>query len=121
MIRVQWLELKPSDGGILTKAPATMEMPGGSTVAQALKAIGLNDTQIAALLNQRAVAVYGLYATENTELHDGDRLEILDNLKFDPMESRRRRGQHKVVTKRQKELAKYERRSRKQGKTNTEN
>jgi hypothetical protein len=33
------------------------------------------------------------------------------------MDSRRRRAQHKVLTKRQKELARYERRSRKQGKT----
>ncbi|MDP2380311.1 MAG: RnfH family protein [Pseudohongiella sp.] len=119
MIHIQWLALKPSDGGVLTKAPATLELPAGSTAAQALKAIGLNDSQITALLNQRAVAVYGLYATENTVLHDGDRLEILDEQKFDPMESRRRRAQHKVLTKRQKELAKYERRSRKQGKTNT--
>ena len=119
MIHIQWLELKPSDGGVLNRAPAMLKMPAGSTVAQALKAIGLNDSQIAELLNQRAVAVYGLYATENTVLYDGDRLEILDELKFDPMESRRRRAQHKVVTKRQKELSKYERRSRKQGKTNT--
>lgn len=94
-----------------------LEVPAACTVAQALKTIGLHDSQIAALLNQRAVAVYGLYATENMVLHEGDRLEILDDLKFDPMESRRRRAQHKVVTKRQKELAKYERRSRKQGKT----
>lgn len=118
MIQIQWLELKPSDGGVLTQAPAILEMPTGSTVAQALKTIGLSDSQIAKLLSQRAVAVFGLYATENTVLHEGDRLEILDDLKFDPMESRRRRAQHKVVTKRQKELAKYERRSRKQGKTN---
>lgn len=117
MIHIQWLELKPSDGGVLTHATTALELPVASTVAHALVAIGLNDSQISALLNQRAVAVYGLYATENTVLHEGDRLEILDDLKFDPMESRRRRAQHKVLTKRQKELAKYERRSRKQGKT----
>jgi uncharacterized protein len=100
VILVQWLELKASDGGILTRIPATILLPSVSTVAQALNAIGL-------------------YATENTLLHDGDRLEILDDLKFDPMESRRRRARHKVKTKREKELAKYERRSRKQAKTST--
>ena len=119
MIQIQWLELKPSDGGLLTREPAILEIPSGSTVVQALKAIGLGEPHIADLLNARAVAVYGLYATPSTVLFEGDRLEILDELKFDPMESRRRRAQHKVVTKRQKELAKYERRSRKQNKTIT--
>lgn len=118
MICIQWLELKPGDGGVLTRAAATLELPSGSTATEALKVIGMSDSTIEKLLNQRAVSVHGLYATENTVLHEGDRLEILDDLKFDPMESRRRRAQHKVMTKRQKELAKYERRSRKQGKTN---
>lgn len=60
MIQIQWLELKPSDGGVLTQAPAILEMPTGSTVAQALKTIGLSDSQIAKLLSQRAVAVLSL-------------------------------------------------------------
>lgn len=117
MIQIQWLELKPKDAGVLTAAPEILQLPAHSTVGQALLAIGLQPVRIQDLLNQRAVAVYGLYATENTVLYDGDRLEILDGLKFDPMDSRRRRAQHKVLTKRQKELARYERRSRKQGKT----
>ena len=71
------------------------------------------------MLERRAVAIHGMYATESTILFEGDRLEILDELQFDPMESRRRRAQHNTLTKRQKELARYERRSRKQAKTNT--
>ena len=117
MIHIQWLELKPRDAGALTALPEVLQLPTQSSVGQALLAIGLDPVRIQNLLEQRAVAVYGLYATENTILHDGDRLEILDGLKFDPMDSRRRRAQHKVLTKRQKELARYERRSRKQGKT----
>lgn len=119
MIRIQWIELGPKDPGVLTRAAQTLVIPAASSVIEALMAIGLPAGQIKNLLKQRAVAVHGLYATENTVLFEGDRLEILDALNFDPMESRRRRAQHKVLSKRQKELAKFERRSRKQGKTST--
>lgn len=114
---VHWLELRPGDGGVLTSSPTPLDLPEKTTVEQALRAIGLDEDRITGLFKERAVAVYGLYATESTILHPGDRIEILDGLSFDPMESRRRRAQHKVLTKRQKELAKYERRSRKQSKT----
>jgi uncharacterized protein len=116
---VHWLELGPADGGVLVSMPKPLKLPEKATVEQALQAIGLNGERIKLLLAERAVSVYGLYATECMLLHPGDRIEILDGLSFDPMESRRRRAQHKVLTKRQKELAKYERRSRKQAKTNT--
>ena len=121
MIRIQWIELKSSDGGVLTRKPETLEVPSGCTVQQALTSLGQNPARIAELLGKRAVAVFGMYANENTELFEGDRLEILDELQFDPMESRRRRARHKTLTKRQKELARYERRSRKQAKTHPEN
>lgn len=116
---VHWLELGPGDGGVLTSTPTPLNLPEKATVEQALQAIGLSGERINLLLTERAVAVYGLYATEGMVLHSGDRIDILDGLSFDPMESRRRRAQHKVLTKRQKELAKYERRSRKQSKTAT--
>lgn len=119
MIRIQWIELKPADGGVLTREPELLEIMQGSTVPQALAALGLPPNRITELLENRAVAIHGMYATVNTVLFEGDRLEILDELHFDPMESRRRRARHKTLTKRQKELAKYERRSRKQAKTNT--
>lgn len=114
---VHWLELGPTDGGVLVSIPRPLNVPEKTTVEQALQAIGLSSERIALLLKERAVSVYGLYATEGMLLHPGDRIEILDGLSFDPMDSRRRRAQHKVLTKRQKELAKYERRSRKQSKT----
>jgi uncharacterized protein len=114
---VYWLELGSGDGGVLTTRPSAINLPEKATVEQALHAIGMDTERIAWLLKERAVAIYGLYATEGMMLHPGDRIEILDGLSFDPMESRRRRARHKVLTKRQKELAKYERRSRKQSKT----
>lgn len=83
----------------------------------ALSVIGLNPAQATLLIQDKAVAVYGQYAADDTVLHEGDRLEILDALCFDPMESRRRRAQHKIKTKRQKEMARHERRSRRQSKT----
>lgn len=116
-MRVHWLELGPKDGGVLLRSPLQIELPEHTTLVQALGTLGYSNVQIAELFESRAVAVYGLYATERTVLYEGDRIEILDSLSFDPMESRRRRAQHKVLTKRQKELARYERRSRKQAKT----
>ncbi|HEX4856081.1 MAG TPA: RnfH family protein [Limnobacter sp.] len=111
---IHWLELKPEMAGVITSSPSPLELPGGSTVGFALAAIGIKQDVATALLDSRAVAVFGQYASEDTVLHNGDRLEILDALSFDPMESRRRRAMHKVKTKRQKELARHERRSRKQ-------
>lgn len=99
MIQIQWLELKPEDGGVLMQAPHILTLPEGSTASAALRTIGWPEQRIVTLLERRAVAIYGMYATENTVLHEGDRLEILDELNFDPMESRRRRAQHKVLTK----------------------
>lgn len=119
MIRIQWIELNSGDGGVLTREPSLLDLPQGSTVPQALAALQLAPSRINDLLERRAVAIHGMYATESTILFEGDRLEILDGLQFDPMDSRRRRAQHKTLTKRQKELARYERRSRKQAKTST--
>ena len=83
MIRIEWIELKPADGGVLTREPTSLEIPQGSTVPQALGEIGLLAKQIAQLLETRAVAIHGMYATENTVLFEGDRIEILDELQFE--------------------------------------
>lgn len=114
MIRIQWIELKPEDGGILSREPSALEVPTGCTVPQALQLLGFTPETVHKLIESRAVAVFGLYSTEHTVLQEGDRLEILDELKFDPMASRRRRAQHKAVTQYQKDTAKHLRRSRKQ-------
>ena len=92
MIRIQWIDLNTADGGVVNRLPAQFEIAQGSTVPQALAALGFGSARISEMLEQRAVAVFGMYATENTVLFEGDRLEILDGLQFDPMESRRRRA-----------------------------
>ncbi len=99
MINIEWIELKPEDPGVLDKLPKSAQVPHACTVPQALQALGYSQLQIRGLLDQKAVAVFGLYATEQTVLHENDRLEILDGLSFDPMESRRRRAQHKADAK----------------------
>ncbi|HEY1058693.1 MAG TPA: RnfH family protein [Limnobacter sp.] len=96
-MQVQWIELLPEDGGLLPKSPATLEVPDASTVEAVLRLLGRTSADIKALLEARAVSVYGVYASANTILHPGDRLEILDALRFNPMDSRRRRAQHKAA------------------------
>ena len=94
-MEVFWIELSPSDPGLLLKLPQVLCVPHGATVLQALLQIGLDPDKTKSLLAQRAVAVFGLVAGLDTCLYPGDRIEILDELRFDPMESRRRRARHR--------------------------
>ncbi|MDC7807252.1 RnfH family protein [Luteimonas sp BLCC-B24] len=64
----------------------TLELPDGATIAAALAAFGPLDAEIA------GYAVYGVRATEDTVLRDGDRLELLRALQLDPKDARRRRA-----------------------------
>lgn len=99
MITIEWIELRPEDPGLLERGPERVQVPEMCTVPGALTILGYSQAQTQTLLDQKAVAVFGLYATEQTVLHENDRLEILDGLNFDPMESRRRRAQHKADAK----------------------
>ncbi|UNK50013.1 RnfH family protein [Lysobacter sp. S4-A87] len=65
-----------------------LELPEGASVADALKAAGLD-----ADAETTGYAVYGVRADPGTRLRDGDRLELLRPLQADPKESRRRRAQ----------------------------
>lgn len=60
-----------------------LDLPGRSTVADALAAVGLAGAP---------AAVFGERATAERVLEDGDRLEILRPLLADPKDSRRRRA-----------------------------
>ena len=64
----------------------TLALPDGATIAAALAAFGPLDAEIA------GYAVYGVRATEDTVLRDGDRLELLRALQLDPKDARRRRA-----------------------------
>lgn len=62
-------------------------LPGGSTVADALRA-GRVD------LGARSVAVWGRRSKPQQALRDGDRIELLRPLQVDPKESRRLRARN---------------------------
>lgn len=94
-IVIYWIQLTNQDQGILQRPPQAVTIAQGSTIKQALALIGLSQ-QADVLLNTRSVAVFGQYALPDTVLHEGDRIEILDTLRFDPKESRRRRAEHKL-------------------------
>ncbi len=68
----------------------------GSTVADAIAASGFAKAfpQVDPLA--AGVGVFGVRREPGYRLADGDRVEIYRPLVFDPMESRRRRAQHKA-------------------------
>ena len=69
-----------------------VELPEGATVATAVTAAGFaGDAEIV------GHAVFGVRATLETVLRDGDRVELLRPLLADPKESRRRRAESKLA------------------------
>ena len=65
-----------------------LELAAGATVAVALSAAGWRDDPEAG-----GYAVFGVRATRETELREGDRLELLRPLVADPKDARRRRAE----------------------------
>ena len=63
-----------------------LELPEGATVSDAKKASGLADAE------HVAAAIYGVSASEDVLLSEGDRVELLRPLLLDPKEARRRRA-----------------------------
>lgn len=70
-----------------------VELPEGSTVADALARVPMDAEEV-------AVAVHGLRATLQTELNDGDRVELLRPLIADPKDARRRRAEERPLKRR---------------------
>lgn len=68
----------------------TFALDSDATVADALAAVGL--ARPMALEAVAGYAIYGIRVHPSTRLHDGDRLELLDGLKADPKDARRRRA-----------------------------
>ncbi len=73
-----------------------LRMPPGSRLEDALEAAGFWQDFPALALAQGDVGVYGKLQPLDYLLQDNDRVEIYQPLRFDPMESRRRRAQHKA-------------------------
>ena len=67
-------------------ASVRLELPAGATVADAVAACGL------ALDGVAGHAVFGEAAPAARPLRDGDRVELLEALRLDPKEARRRRA-----------------------------
>ncbi|PPJ44113.1 MULTISPECIES: RnfH family protein [unclassified Pseudoxanthomonas] len=64
-----------------------LELPEGSTVADALAASGFDG-----LTPTQPTAVHGVMADAGVVLREGDRVEVLRPLLLDPKEARRRRA-----------------------------
>ncbi|MGB6105996.1 MAG: RnfH family protein [Pusillimonas sp.] len=81
---------------------AALTLPAGSTAAQALAASAFSRLFPDYPQDTPLVGIYGQACPVDRVLSDGDRLEIYRPLTFDPMESRRRRAQHRkaFMTKR---------------------
>lgn len=72
-----------------------VESEGSLTIAQALELSGFYEAYPEFLNKQPSVGVFAKKQSLDTELLDGDRLEVYRELNFDPMESRRRRAAHR--------------------------
>jgi hypothetical protein len=66
---------------------ATLDLPAGACVADAIAAAGLSD--ISAV---DGYAIFGQRAQADTVLGDGDRVELLRPLQIDPKQARRERA-----------------------------
>jgi putative ubiquitin-RnfH superfamily antitoxin RatB of RatAB toxin-antitoxin module len=76
-----------------------LEIESGTTIAQAIEASGVL-TQFPDIdLSQQRVGIFGKLKATDTELREGDRIEIYRPLRADPKETRRRRAAHRKATK----------------------
>lgn len=67
-----------------------VELPGGATVADAVRAAGL-ESALPMGEAQRSLGIWGRIATLDAPLRDGDRVELYRPLTVDPKEARRLR------------------------------
>ena len=70
----------------------TVELPGGSTVGQAIAKAGLGDRYPDLNLSATKLGIYGRVVSADTVLEHGDRVEIYRALLADPKQARRRRA-----------------------------
>ena len=75
----------------------TVHLPGHSTVADALEASSVLEAfpELGSMQAMPPVGIFGRACAHDQELRSGDRLEVYRPLVFDPMESRRRRAEHR--------------------------
>ena len=73
-----------------------LDIEFGYTLEQAIAKSGLLAQFPEIDLTQNKIGIYGKLKPLDTIARDGDRIEIYRPLQADPMESRRRRAQHKT-------------------------
>jgi uncharacterized protein len=78
-----------------------VEVPAGSTLADAVDVSGLLKQEPALAGRPLDVGVFGRVRSPQTELRDGDRVEVYRPLTIDPKEARRVRAEVRARTKRQ--------------------
>ncbi len=93
-MQISAIVMDAADSGVLLKAPRTLDVPSGCTIEEALVFLGVKTDAIEGLIRSKCIAIFGETCKPGQRLHEGDRLEFLDELHFDPMESRRRRASH---------------------------
>ncbi len=77
----------------------SVQLPTGSTVHDALRASHFFDLFPAYSAETVQIGIYGQECALDRVLMHNDRIEIYRPLVFDPMESRRRRAQHRQRAK----------------------
>lgn len=95
MIRIEVIYAMPAEQAI-----QELRMPEGCTAEEAVLKSGLMNRFFEISVGETQLACFGHLIGWRTQLHDGDRVEILRPLSADPKESRRRRA--KVQTARKK-------------------
>ena len=69
----------------------SIDLPGGATLIDALRASGVLERHPGIDLTRQSVGVWGRVCALDTPLKHGDRVEIYRPLQVDPKEARRRR------------------------------
>ncbi|MGH8146640.1 MAG: RnfH family protein [Rhodanobacteraceae bacterium] len=75
---------------------ATVELPQGSTVADAIERSGIRGKIPEVEIRDDRVGIFARRTSLDAVLRDGDRVEIYRPLKIDPKEARRRRAKNKL-------------------------
>ncbi len=75
-----------------------LKLEPGATVADALRASGLQARYPATPLDALPVGVWGVFCERSDALRDRDRVELYRPLRVDPKEARRRRQRAQAAT-----------------------
>lgn len=77
---------------------AALAVPVGTTVGQVLRLSGFAQAFPDYPVDEPALGIFGRRCQQDQIVSDADRIEIYRPLSFDPMESRRRRVEHRRAT-----------------------